>query len=159
MSSFPSDAYGSHKPTTTPATVGGMTPEAFLDLPERDAKPRSRGLTHVMDKGLSLAQIEGLFATAGPYIDIVKLGWGTSYVTANLDDKLALYRSLGVEVVCGGTLLEVSEALGRFDRYRSWLASRGFSCVEVSDGTVDMSRERKLEIIDVLAQDFRVLSE
>jgi phosphosulfolactate synthase len=136
-----------------------MTRDAFLDLPEREAKPRARGLTHVMDKGLSPLQIEGLFATAGPHIDIVKLGWGTSYVTANLDEKLRLYRSLGVDVVCGGTLLEVAEALGRFDRYRSWLAAQGFTCVEVSDGTVDMPRERKLEIIDLLAQDFRVLSE
>ena len=101
-----------------------------------------------MDKGLALSQIEGLFETAGPYIDIVKLGWGTSYVTANLDAKLALYRSLDVEIVCGGTLLEAVEARGRLDAYRSWLSEKGFSCVEVSDGTIDMPRERKLEIIE-----------
>jgi phosphosulfolactate synthase len=137
-----------------------MTPIGdFLDLPDRDAKPRQRGLTHVMDKGLSLQQIEGLFATAGDYVDIVKLGWGTSYVTRNLDDKLAAYRSLGVDVVCGGTLLEVAEARGRIDQYRSWLSEHGFGCVEVSDGTIDMPRERKLELIDLLARDFRVLSE
>jgi phosphosulfolactate synthase len=136
-----------------------MHPNCFLDLPEREAKPRSRGLTHVMDKGLSPAQVEGLFATAGEYVDIVKLGWGTSYVTLNLPEKLALYRSLDVEVVCGGTLLEVAEARGRLDAYRGWLAEHGFSCVEVSDGTLDIPRERKLEIIDLLARDFRVLSE
>jgi phosphosulfolactate synthase len=131
----------------------------FLGLPEREAKPRQRGLTHVMDKGMSPAQIEGLFATAGVHVDIVKLGWGTSYVTANLPAKLELYRSLGVDVVCGGTLLEVAEARGRLDAYRRWLADHGFPCVEVSDGTVDMARERKLEIIELLARDFRVLSE
>src|SRR3954470_24090083 len=98
-----------------------MTPSTFLDLDRREGKPREKGLTHVMDKGLTLSQIEGLFETAGPYIDIVKLGWGTSYVTANLDAKLALYRSLGVEIVCGGTLLEVAEVRGRLDAYRGWL--------------------------------------
>jgi phosphosulfolactate synthase len=131
----------------------------FLGLPERAPKPREQSLTHVMDKGLSLVQIEGMFATAGDYIDIVKLGWGTSYVTGNLAEKLALYRSYGVPIVCGGTLLEAAEAIGRFDAYRSWLAENGFDCVEVSDGTITMPRERKLEMIDLLARDFRVLSE
>ncbi|MEO9176153.1 MAG: phosphosulfolactate synthase [Gaiellales bacterium] len=131
----------------------------FLDLPERAPKPREQSLSHVMDKGMSLTQIEGLWATAGDYIDIVKLGWGTSYVTGNLPEKLALYRSLGVPVVCGGTLLEAAEAIGRFDAYRSWLVDNGFDCVEVSDGTIEMPRERKLEMIDLLARDFRVLSE
>jgi phosphosulfolactate synthase len=131
----------------------------FLGLPERTAKPREQALTHVMDKGLSLVQIDGMFQTAGDYIDIVKLGWGTSYVTGNLAEKLALYRSFGVPIVCGGTLLEAAEAIGRFDAYRSWLIENGFDCVEVSDGTISMSRERKLEMIDLLARDFRVLSE
>jgi phosphosulfolactate synthase len=112
-----------------------------------------------MDKGLSLVQIEGMFATAGDYIDIVKLGWGTSYVTGNLAEKLSLYRSYGVPIVCGGTLLEAAEAIGRFDGYRSWLVENGFDCVEVSDGTISMARERKLEMIDLLSRDFRVLSE
>jgi phosphosulfolactate synthase len=140
--------------------VSAVTPTTdFLGLPVREPKPRHRGLTHVMDKGMTLSQIEGLFATAGDHIDIVKLGWGTSYVTQNLPQKLELYRSLGVPVVCGGTLLEVVEARGRLDQYRGWLEEQGFACVEVSDGTIDMTRERKLEIIDILARDFQVLSE
>src|ERR1700710_316901 len=131
----------------------------FLDLPLRPAKPREVGVTHVMDKGLSLSQIEGLMATGGEYVDIVKLGWGTSYVTQNLREKLALYRSLGIPVICGGTLLEIAEARGKLDGYRSWLSENGFESVEVSDGTIDLPRERKLEIIETLAKDFRVLSE
>ena len=131
----------------------------FLDLPVRPSKPREVGITHVMDKGLSPIQIEGLLATAGDYVDIVKLGWGTSYVTQNLREKLALYRSLGIPVVCGGTLLEIAEVRGKLDGYRSWLSDNGFESVEVSDGTIDLPRERKLEIIETLAQDFRVLSE
>jgi phosphosulfolactate synthase len=131
----------------------------FLGLAERAPKPREQALTHVMDKGMTLTQIDGMFETAGDYIDIVKLGWGTSYVTGNLQEKLALYRSYGVPIVCGGTLLEAAEALGRLDGYRSWLVENGFDCVEVSDGTITMTRERKLEIIDLFARDFRVLSE
>ena len=98
-------------------------------------------------------------ATAGDYVDIVKLGWGTSYVTQNLREKLALYRSLGIPVICGGTLLEIAEVRGKLDGYRSWLSENGFESVEVSDGTIDLPRERKLEIIESLAKDFRVLSE
>jgi phosphosulfolactate synthase len=136
-----------------------MTPSTFLDLELRTPKPRERGLTHVMDKGLTLSQIDGLFETAGEYVDIVKLGWGTSYVTGNLAEKLARYRSFDVELVCGGTLLEVAELRGKLDAYRSWLSEKGFTCVEVSDGTIEMARERKLEIIELFARDFRVLSE
>jgi phosphosulfolactate synthase len=131
----------------------------FLDLPARSAKPRTEGLTHVIDKGLSLREIEGLFETAGDYVDIVKLGWGTSYVTQNLHEKIALYRSFGVPIVCGGTLFEAVVGRDRLDEYRSWLTQKGFTHVEVSDGTIDLSHGRKLELVSELAKDFVVLSE
>ena len=83
---------------------GSNGPDGFLNVPARSPKPRTSGLTHVIDKGLNLREIEGLFDTAGDYVDIVKLGWGTSYVTQNLEKKIALYRSLEAPVVCGGTL-------------------------------------------------------
>jgi phosphosulfolactate synthase len=131
----------------------------FLDVPARSPKPRTLGLTHVIDKGMSLVEIEGLFDTAGEYVDIVKLGWGTSYVTRNLEKKIALYRSFETPVVCGGTLFEAVIARGKLDEYRSWLVENRFAHVEVSDGTIDLPRERKLELISELAQDFVVLSE
>lgn len=131
----------------------------FLDLPPRVSKPRQVGMTHVMDKGLGIAEIQTMVEMSGDFIDIVKLGWGTSYVTANLREKLDLYRALGIPVVCGGTLLEVAEARGRVDAYRQWLSDQGFACVEISDGTLDMPRERKLELIAMFAADFQVLSE
>jgi phosphosulfolactate synthase len=130
-----------------------------LDLPVRSGKPRTEGLTHVIDKGLNLRDIEGLFDTAGDYVDIVKLGWGTSYVTGNLEKKIALYRSFQTPVVCGGTLFEAAVARGKLDAYRRWLVDNRFSHVEISDGTVDLPRERKLELIGELARDFVVLSE
>jgi phosphosulfolactate synthase len=134
-------------------------PEDFLDLPARSPKPRTGGLTHVIDKSLDLRQIEGLFDTAGDYVDIVKIGWGTSYVTKNIEDKLGLYRSLGVPIVCGGTLFEAAVARDRLDEYRGWLAQKGFTHVEVSDGTIDLPHERKLELIAELTKDFVVMSE
>ena len=131
----------------------------YLGLPARPAKPREQGFTHVMDKGLTVAEAEGLVDVGADFTDIVKLGWGTSYVSRHLDRKLAVYRDAGIPVVCGGTLLEVAEARGRLDGYRAWLLDKGFEVVEVSDGTISMERERKLELIDLLGRDFRVLSE
>jgi phosphosulfolactate synthase len=133
--------------------------DGFLDLPPRSPKPRDRGLTHVIDKGLNLREIEGLFDTAGDYVDVVKLGWGTSYVTRNLEKKIALYRSFDTPVVCGGTLFEAVVARDKLDEYKRWLSDHRFSHVEISDGAVDIERERKLELIGDLARDFIVLSE
>src|SRR5262245_63354998 len=138
---------------TGPGTNG------FLDLPPRDPKPRERGLTHVIDKGLNLRDIEGMFDTAGDYVDVVKLGWGTSYVTRNLEKKIALYRSFDTPVVCGGTLFEAVVARGKLDEYKSWLTQQRFSHVEISDGTIEIPRERKLELIAEFARDLTVLYE
>lgn len=143
----------------TLASANGSAPAEFLSLPSRPPKPRQVGLTHVIDKGLTLAEIEGMFETAGEYIDIVKLGWGTSYVTRNLREKLNLYRSLGVPVVLGGTLWEVCIAQQKFDDWRRWVGELGLHHVEVSDGTIELPHEVKLGYIARLAQDFTVLSE
>jgi phosphosulfolactate synthase len=133
--------------------------DGFLDIPTREVKPRSRGLTHVMDKGLNLREIEGLFDTAGEYVDIVKLGWGTSYVTNNLEKKIALYRSFSTPVVCGGTLFEAVYGQSKMDDFKRWLEHFRFSHVEISDGTLEIPREEKLELIADFARDFVVLSE
>jgi phosphosulfolactate synthase len=131
----------------------------FLDVPTREGKPRDRGLTHVIDKGLNLREIEGLFDTAGEYVDVVKLGWGTSYVTNNLEKKVALYRSFATPVVCGGTLFEAVYAQGKLDPFKRWLEHFRFSHVEISDGTIEIPRDRKLELITEFARDFVFLSE
>jgi phosphosulfolactate synthase len=121
--------------------------------------PRAAGLTHVIDKGLGPRAVEDLLETAGDFVDIVKLGWGTGYVTRHLDRKLALYREAGKPIVCGGTFLEAVWAKGKLEEYRAWLAARGFTHVEISDGTLEIPRERKLELIADFARDFTVLSE
>jgi len=117
------------------------------------------GLTHVIDKGLGPRGWADVLEMSGAYISIVKLGWGTSYVTNNLDKKIALYRYFETPIVCGGTLFEVVYARGRFDEFKQWLVEHRFSHVEISDGTIDIPRDRKLELIADFARDFNVLSE
>jgi phosphosulfolactate synthase len=132
----------------------------FLDLPERSQKPRERGLTHVLDKGLSTAEAEGLIEVAGDAVDIVKLGWGTALVTGNLEPKLARYAEHGIPVVLGGTLTEIALRDGRLDGLIAWLKELGLRHVEVSDGTIELESDRKCEIVRRLAgEGFLVLSE
>jgi phosphosulfolactate synthase len=115
------------------------------------------GLTHVIDKGLGPRGWEDVLEVAGDHISIVKLGWGTAAVTQNLERKLEVLRSK--PVVIGGTFFEVVYAKDRLDEYKSWLNGLGITHVEISDGTVDIPRERKLELIADFARDFTVLSE
>ncbi len=131
-----------------------MPASDFLGLPRRE-----RGLTHVLDKGLGPRAWEDALETAGELIDVVKLGWGTSYVTANLDRKLDVLRAYEKPVVVGGTFFEAVVARDKLENYRGWLAARGFTHVEISDGTLELPRERKLELIAEFARDFVVLSE
>jgi phosphosulfolactate synthase len=121
--------------------------------------PAHEGLTHVMDKGLGPRAAEDFLDTAGDFVSIVKLGWGTSYVTRNLERKLEIYRAAGKPVVIGGTFFEVVYVKDRIDEYKRWLTGLGLTHVEISDGTVEIPRGRKLELIEELARDFTVLSE
>ena len=115
------------------------------------------GLTHVLDKGLGPRAWEDVLETSGLYIDVVKLGWGTAFVTANLRKKLDVLRDK--RVVVGGTFFEAVWATGQLERYKQWLGELGFDHVEISDGAVEIPREQKLELIADLARDFTVLSE
>jgi phosphosulfolactate synthase len=118
---------------------------------------RHVGLTHVIDKGLGPRAWEDILAVAGEHISIVKLGWGTAYVTGNLERKLDVLRDK--PVVVGGTFFEVCFAKDRLDDYKQWLQQLGLTHVEISDGTIEIPRERKLELIEEFARDFTVLSE
>ena len=122
-----------------------------------DFEPRSSGLTHVLDKGLGPRAWEDVLETSGVYIDVVKLGWGTAYVTPNLRRKLEVLRDK--PVVIGGTFFEVVYAKDKVDEYKGWLTDLGLTHVEISDGTVEIPRERKLDLIADFARDFTVLSE
>src|SRR6188472_683364 len=118
---------------------------------------RDGGLTHVLDKGLGPRGWEDVLDTSGEHIDIVKLGWGTAYVTNNLRRKLEVLKDK--PVVIGGTFFEVVYVRDKLDEYKQWLTGLGIDHVEISDGTVEIPRERKLELIADFARDFTVLSE
>lgn len=128
-------------------------------IPSRTSKPRDEGLTMVMDKGLSLRQAEDLIDGAGHLADLVKLGFGTSYATPRLKDKIALYQGAGIKVYLGGTLFEAFIARGQFNAYRKLLDELKLQCVEVSDGSIDLEHGEKLKFINTLAKDRTVLSE
>jgi phosphosulfolactate synthase len=131
----------------------------FLQLPERDDKPRRRGLTHVLDKGMTTPALEAQLAQTRDLIDILKIGWGIAYVDPTVKDRVAMCNAAGVAVCLGGTLLEVCVAQGRVDNLRRWAAGIGINAIEVSDGLQAMTAERKTALIRSLSADFIVLAE
>ena len=128
-------------------------------IPVRTEKPRTTGFTMVMDKGLSLREVSDLIETCGEYIDIIKLGWGTSYVSPNLDEKLQLYKAAGIPVYLGGTLFEAFVVRDQFDDYRKVLEKYELKFAEVSDGSITLDHTKKCEYITTLAKEVTVLSE
>ncbi|MGI4740688.1 MAG: phosphosulfolactate synthase [Janthinobacterium lividum] len=132
---------------------------SLSQLPERTQKPREQGFTMMMDKGLSMREVEDFLEVAAPYTDIVKLGWATSFVVPNLKRKLEIYKAAGVPVYLGGTLFEAFIIRNQFDDYRRLLDSFGLEYAEVSDGSIDLPHDRKCEFIRELSKSVRVLSE
>jgi phosphosulfolactate synthase len=132
---------------------------SLKDIPARPEKPRQVGYTMVMDKGLSLREVEDMLSVCGDYIDITKLGWATSYCTPNLKEKLAIYKSAGVPVYFGGTLFEAFIIRDQFEDYRKILDKYGLEYAEVSDGSIEIEHDKKLNFIRQLAEQVTVLSE
>ncbi len=129
------------------------------NLPFRTQKPRNKGITLVLDKGYSIRQTEDFLEVCSEYVDIVKFGWGTSCVTSRLEDKLAIYRNAGIPVYFGGTLFEAYLLRNQLDAYIKLLEKYDINHIEVSNGTIWLSDERKQKIIQDLSKDFEVFSE
>jgi len=129
------------------------------NLPERTQKPRQYGLTMVMDKGMGLDEVKNFLSVAAPYVDIVKLGFGTAYVTQNLREKIDIYRSFNVPVYFGGTLFEAFLIRDQFEDYLDVVQEYGLKFVEVSDGSIIIPHAEKCGYIEKLAQYVTVLSE
>jgi phosphosulfolactate synthase len=128
-------------------------------IPERIIKPRQKGLTMVMDKGLSIREAEDMISVSGEYIDIVKLGFGTSFVSPNLEEKIKLYQQNDIIVYFGGTLFEAYVVRNQFDDYLKVLERYKLTHAEVSDGSIEMPHDIKLDFIDKLSNHVIVLSE
>jgi len=128
-------------------------------LPERPEKPRENGLTMMMDKGLSLAETVNFCSSSAYYTDLVKFGFGTSIISPNVAEKIAVYKEANLKVYFGGTLFEAFIIRNMFDDYRRYLDKFKVEYVEVSDGTMEMPHNEKLEYIHKLSKDYTVLSE
>src|SRR5688572_3146078 len=138
---------------------GGLDLADFLALPERTAKPRERGVTHVIDRGLPISTLESLLEVAGAHIDFVKFGWGTAYVSRHIRAKVVACSEANIQTCIGGTLLELATVQGKLREFVRWADSIGFDAVEVSEGTVELGPGIKSGLIEAMARDFVVLAE
>lgn len=129
------------------------------NLPTRTQKPRTNGITMVMDKGMGLEAVKDFLSVAAPYIDFVKLGFGTAFVTQKLQEKIDIYQDAGVPVYFGGTLFEAFLIRGQFDDYIQMVKDHKLSYVEVSDGSIIIPHAEKCGYIEKLAKHVTVLSE
>jgi phosphosulfolactate synthase len=131
----------------------------MLQLPRRASKPRSEGLTMMVDGGLPTRHFEDVVASAAEFLDFVKFGWGTALVTADLQRKIDVLVDAGVDYYFGGTLFEKFVRQDRFDDFRDMCETYGCQYVEVSNGTIDLSHIEKAGYVRKLAAEFTVVSE
>jgi phosphosulfolactate synthase len=130
-----------------------------LTLPEHVAKPRTSGLTMVIDGGVPLGQFTDQIELGAEYIDYVKFGWGTSVITNCLREKISVLDRHGIEFYFGGTLFEKFAVQGRFEDFRRYCDEYSCRHIEVSNGTIEMSNAEKAGYIRKLAPDFTIVSE
>jgi phosphosulfolactate synthase len=128
-------------------------------IPERTKQPRQDGITMVMDKGLSINEVENFLSISRPHVDIVKLGFGTSFVTPNLREKIELYKKHGMPIYFGGTLFEAFLIRNQFDDYIAMCKDYGVEYMEVSDGSITIPHAEKCGYIEKLTKHATVLSE
>jgi len=128
-------------------------------MPDRLVKPRTNGLTMVMDKGLSIQEVHNFLSVGAPHVDIVKLGFGTSYVTPNLREKIEVYKSYNIPIYFGGTLFEAFLIRNQFEDYIAICKDYGITYMEVSDGSITIPHAEKCGYIEKLTQHGLVLSE
>ena len=128
-------------------------------LPDRTKKERQEGITMVMDKGLSIREVEDFITSCGDLVDYVKFGFGTSVISKNLEQKIKLYREADIKTYFGGTLFEAFLIRNMVDDYKKFMNQHGIEIVEVSDGSIDLSHEKKCDYIKEFSKDFTVISE
>lgn len=128
-------------------------------IPERPAKPRETGLTMMMDKGLSVQEAANFIESSAPFTDLVKFGFGTGMITDNVEKKIKLFKEAGIKTYFGGTLFEAFIIRGLFDEYRKLIDKYGLDTAEISDGSMVMPHDEKLNYIRLLSSQVTVISE
>ena len=131
-----------------------------LTLPPRSQKPREIGLSNLVDNGYGRNQLEDVLSMCHPFIDIVKLGWASAYITSNLREKVELFARHGIRTCLGGMMFELSYWQGKIDDYAAWLKDLGINMVEVSNGSLPIPEQEKRQMVEYFAgRGFTVLSE
>ena len=128
-------------------------------IPKRSDKPRNKGITMMMDKGLGLRETEHFIEASAHLTDLVKFGFGTAFVTSQLEEKLKIYRAAGIRPYFGGTLFEAFYARGMFKEFVKMLDKYDLDLAEISDGSIIIPPEEKCKLIHELSQTRTVLSE
>ena len=128
-------------------------------IPERTEKPREKGLTMMMDKGLSIRQTEDFLSASAHLTDIVKFGFGTAFVTNNLQEKIDVYKEAGLKPYFGGTLFEAFYSRGKVDDYLRLLDKYNLELAEISDGSIVMNHDEKCELIHRFSKERTIMSE
>ena len=131
----------------------------LTNIPSRESKPRTTGLTMVMDKGLSLRESENLISSSGNYVDLVKFGFGTGLITMNLEEKIKLYSDANIKPYFGGTLFEMFLVRGLIEEFRKFIDKYKVEMIEISDGSISLPHEEKLKYINILSKQATVISE
>jgi len=131
----------------------------FLDMPRRTTGERLFGLTSIADFGIPVGQLRHVLEDYHSYIDVAKLGVGSAYVTPNLEEKIHLFKQFGIKVYCGGTLFEKCYHQGRLKEYKKFLQKLGLEWIEVSNGTLDIPLDERLDIVNEFKVEFNVLGE
>jgi len=132
---------------------------SLSNIPKRSKKPRNDGLTMVIDKGSSIRQCKDLIESSGKFIDLVKFGWSTSFLTNNLKKKIELFTKANISVYFGGTLFEAFLIRDQLDQYIKVLKKFNLKYAEVSDGSITISHRKKCECIEKLSKYVTVISE
>lgn len=128
-------------------------------IPHRNAKPRNSGITMVMDKGLSINEVKNFLEISAPHVDVVKLGFGTAFVTPNLKQKIEVYKNAGMPIYFGGTLFEAFLIRNQIDDYISMCKDYAIDYIEVSDGSITIPHAEKCGYIEKMTKHATVLSE
>ncbi len=132
---------------------------SLTQMPVRNTKPRKEGVNMVMDTGLSLEQARLFVENAIPHVDMIKLGFGTSFVTPKLREKIEVYQAANIPVYFGGTLFEAFLIRNQFDDYLALCKDYKINYIEVSDGSITIPHAEKCGFIEKIAAFATVLSE
>jgi phosphosulfolactate synthase len=131
----------------------------FLDLPKRQTKPRTQGLTCLIDNGYPLNYFKDIIQSQGHLIDYIKFGWGTAYITPNIEQKIAYAKKNNIEIFLGGTFFEKAYLQKKLDPFINYVKNLGCTVLEISNGTIDMSNHQKAQFITEFSSDFQIFSE